>query len=110
MNKYSSRDYLVGRMTLPKIHIKCRRCREVFITYKPNEFCRVCKARPRDFNDQFIEVGDRYFTGNPPAFGRVIKVNKTSIVLEIGSDYLGRNQIQRVSSPDQGICVDKTPA
>lgn len=67
------------------------------------------KCGPRDFNGQVIEVGDRYFTGNPPAAGRVIKVRKTSLLLETGADFLGRSRMRGVKSPDQGICMDKIP-
>lgn len=107
--KYGPRDYRVGRHELPQQTAECPGCGKVFTFYRLRIECRVCKVRPRDFNGRLIEVGDRFFIGNPPAFGRVIRIRKSSIELEIGSDRQGRNRTQRAKSPDQGICVDKVP-
>ncbi len=108
--KYHARDWIADRRhENGQYQCKCYACGETFIGHKRRVECRVCKARPRDFFKQIIEVGDWYFASNPPALGRVIKVRKSSLMMEIGADYLGRNQTRGVKSPDQGICLDKIP-
>lgn len=61
---------------------------------------------PTDFTGRVVEVGQTFFCGNPPTIGRVIKIRKTSIMLECGADYAGRNQTMNVRSPDGGVILD----
>lgn len=63
----------------------------------------------RDFFGNPIEVGDRYYYGSPPTRGTVIKLRKTSIVIERGVNTAGVNLTMNCKSPATGICVDKVP-
>ena len=63
-----------------------------------------------DFFDIPLEIGDRYFFGNPPTFGRVIKVTKRGAMLETGScRWTGANTTMNVKDASNGICIDKVP-
>ena len=65
--------------------------------------------RPEDFFGNPIHVLDRYFYGHPPVVGQVIKVRRTSILLETGADSQGRSTTMNCRSPERGICLDKVP-
>ena len=69
------------------------------------------KRRPVvDFNDNLIEVGDRYFYGSPPTNGVVIQIKHTSIVIETEVHiYNSDGSTMNCKSPDKGICIDKVP-
>jgi hypothetical protein len=61
-----------------------------------------------DFFGHPIEVGDRYFYGSPPTFGRVIVVRVTSIMLETGADKWDKTSTtMNCKSPEKGVCLDK---
>lgn len=63
----------------------------------------------RDYFGNAIEVGDRYYYGSPPTRGTVIKLRKTSILIERGGNTAGINLTMNCKSPDTGICVDRVP-
>lgn len=63
-----------------------------------------------DFFGNLIEIGDRYFYGSPPTFGRVIKLRQTSIMLETGANrWDNTSTTMNCKSPATGVCLDKTP-
>jgi hypothetical protein len=73
-----------------------------------------------DHFGNLIEVGDAYFYGSPPTAGKVVKINRSSIVLEIAviQEAMwkgGKVEIIQVEppltmtcrSPEKGVCLDK---
>ena len=65
----------------------------------------------KDFFGNIVKINDRFFYGNnPPHVGRVIKLRKTSLMMEIGwNRYTKANETMNVKSPNLGICLDKIP-
>ncbi len=65
---------------------------------------------PRDHFGNLIEIGDRFFCGNPCVAGTVIKIMGQSIMLDVGvNSYTQANHTMNFKSPNQGICLDKIP-
>lgn len=62
---------------------------------------------PRDFFDNLIEVGDRYFYGSPAIDGVVKKITGKTMVLKIGEDDIEIGHSMKCASPEKGICLDK---
>lgn len=66
-----------------------------------------------DYFDNLIEVGDAYFYGAPPTAGRVVKINRTSIILEVPAFHEGEEMqveppvLMKCKSPEKGVCLDK---
>lgn len=66
-----------------------------------------------DYFGNTIEVGDAYFYGSPPTAGIVVKVNRTSIILEEKHVYDGEviniepPVLMTCKSPQRGVCLDK---
>jgi hypothetical protein len=59
-----------------------------------------------DFFGRLVEVGDEFYCGNPPAYGRVIKVRERSIMLDIG-EKCGVNDTMDLRDPSKGIITSK---
>jgi hypothetical protein len=65
-----------------------------------------------DYFGNLIEIGDAYFYGSPPTAGKVVKINRSSIVLQ---EYIvSGGVIYKVGpgemtcrSPEKGVCLDK---
>jgi hypothetical protein len=60
-----------------------------------------------DYFGRVVEVGDMFFTGNPPIYGRVIKVREKSLMLDVGVWYGNVNRTRDSRAPEQGIIVSK---
>jgi len=66
-----------------------------------------------DYFGNLIEIGDAYFYGAPPTAGRVVKINRSSIILEVpcfyGDDEIGVEtpSLMTCKSPEKGVCLDK---
>ena len=56
-----------------------------------------------------IKPGDIVFNGNPPQVGRVVKVTGRGCMLDIGADYLGRNQTMKLRSGRSAIILPEDP-
>ena len=104
------RDYMVGRsLGYRPQEIDCESCGKKYTLYLPQKQvpCRECAKLQRDYYDRLIEVGDTYFTGNPPKVGLVIKVTNSRITLDTGVDYRERNTTMQVKDGSKGICLNK---
>tara|TARA_R110002094_G_scaffold174597_3_gene155362 strand:- start:151 stop:558 length:408 start_codon:yes stop_codon:yes gene_type:complete len=62
------------------------------------------KTPPVDYFGHLVEIGDRFFCGNPCAAGEVIKIMGKSIMLQVD-----HNCTMNFKSPEKGVCLDKVP-
>lgn len=62
------------------------------------------KSPPVDYFGHLVEIGDRFFCGNPCAAGEVIKIMGKSIMLQVD-----HNCTMNFKSPEKGVCLDKVP-
>ena len=66
-----------------------------------------------DYFGNLIEVGDAYFYGSPPTAGRVVKINRSAIVIEIPAFHEDKEiqleppHLMTCRSPEKGVCLDK---
>lgn len=79
---------------------------------------RITKARTPlvDHFGNIIEIGDAYFYGSPPTAGRVTKISARSIEItshgQVWDDgfakWVDGETTMKCSSPEKGVCLDKT--
>jgi len=60
-----------------------------------------------DYFGRELHIGDLFFIGNPPTFGKVIKIRDKSIMLDVGVDRHNANATMNVGDPSKGIITSK---